>query len=86
MAVFAGPVTFVDLVQLVSFAQLQRAYMNNKMKVSRAQAAFYRNKQAVSCSTGKPIPRNSNVVIKTNKLPVHQPFGYGNRAGALDTA
>ena len=33
----------------------------------RAPAAFYRNKQAVRCSAEKLIPRDSDVIMETNK-------------------
>ena len=58
------------------------------MKVSRALAVIYRNKQAVRCSAGKAVLRDSDVIIETNKQcsVVQQRFDCGNRAGALDTA
>ena len=54
----------------------------------RAPAAFCKNKQAVHCSVGKLFPSDSDVIIQTNKLPVHQRFDDGNWAGAqpLDIA
>ena len=55
-------------------------------EVSRAPAACYRNKQAVRCSAGKRVPRDSDVIEETNKLPVQQRFDFGNWAGAPDTA
>ena len=53
------------------------------MEVPRAPATFYRNKQAVRCSAGKSIPRDSDVIIETNKLPGQQPFGDGMETGLV---
>ena len=56
-------------------------------EVSKALAAFYRNKQAARCRAGKPYPCDSDVIIETNNLPLQHRFDYcGNWAGALDTA
>ena len=55
--------------------------------VSGAQAASYRNKQAVRCSARKLIPRDSDVIYRYKESSlVQQHFNYGNQIGVLDTA
>ena len=55
-------------------------------EVSRAPAAFHRNKRAVLRSAEKRVSRDSYVTIETNKQPMQQHFDYENRTGALHTA
>ena len=57
-----------------------------RKEVSGTPAAFYRNKQAVRCSTRKLNPRDRDIIIERNQAAGDADFENGNRAGALDTA